>query len=103
MTKLMHPFIRPISRFLSGSLLLLALSPLSPLDAAEPKPAEILRDMKRVADWQIANPSKHKIHDWPQAPFFMGLANLHQVSGEAKYLEALDSFGKQLAYGPGPG
>ena len=58
--------------------------------------------MKRVADWQIANPSKHKIHDWTQAPFFLGLTALHQVSGDAKYLEALDSFGKQLAYGPGP-
>jgi hypothetical protein len=32
----------------------------------------------------------------------MGLSALHQVSGEAKYLEALDSFGKQLSYGPGP-
>lgn len=81
---------------------LFALATLSPLSAADPKPAAILTDMKRVADWQIANPSKHPIHDWTQAPFFMGLANLHQVSGEAKYLEALDSFGKQLAYGPGP-
>lgn len=74
----------------------------SPLAAADPKPDEILRDMKRVADWQIANPSKDPIHRWTQAPFFMGLSSLHQVSGDARYLEALDSFGKQLAYGPGP-
>jgi len=85
-----------------GKLLSLALATVSPLMAADPKPAEILRDMKRVADWQIANPSKHAVHDWTQAPFFLGLASLHQVSGEARYLEALDSFGKQLAYGPGP-
>lgn len=58
--------------------------------------------MKRVADWQIANPSKHEIHDWTQAPYFLGLAGLHQVSGDASYLEALDSFGKSLGYGPGP-
>ncbi|RYD48748.1 MAG: DUF4861 domain-containing protein [Verrucomicrobiaceae bacterium] len=58
--------------------------------------------MKRVADWQIANPSKHPIHDWTQAPFFLGLSSLHQVSGESKYLEALDGFGKKLSYGPGP-
>jgi rhamnogalacturonyl hydrolase YesR len=70
--------------------------------AAEPTPAAILKDMKRVADWQLANPSKHPVHDWTQAPFFLGLANLHQVSGEAAYLTALDGFGKQLAYGPGP-
>ena len=89
-------------RSIFGNLLLLLLTTICPLSAADPQPAEILKDMERVADWQIANPSKHKIHDWTQAPFFLGLANLHQVSGEAKYLEALDSFGRQLAYGPGP-
>jgi unsaturated rhamnogalacturonyl hydrolase len=85
-----------------GKLAIILLATISPLFAADPKPVEILKDMRRVADWQIANPSKHKIHDWTQAPFFMGLAALHQVSGEEKYLEALNSFGKRLAYGPGP-
>lgn len=69
--------------------------------AADPTPAAVLKDMRRVADWQIANPSKHAISDWTQAPFFMGLFNLYQVSGDAKYLKALDGFGKQLNYGPG--
>jgi rhamnogalacturonyl hydrolase YesR len=85
-----------------GKPALLLLATLSPLLAADPTPASILIDMKRVADWQIANPSKHEIHDWTQAPFFLGLTHLHQVSGDARYLEAADSFGKQLAYGPGP-
>lgn len=70
--------------------------------AADPAPAAVVREMKRVADWQLANPSKHRIDDWTQAPFFMGLGNLHQVSGEKAYLDALDGFGKQLSYGPGP-
>ena len=85
-----------------GKLAVVFLATISPLAAADPKPADILKDMKRVADWQIANPSKHPVHHWTQAPFFLGLSALHQVSGDAKYLEALDSFGKQLAYGPGP-
>ena len=89
-------------RSIVGKLAVVLLATISPLAAADPKPADILKDMKRVADWQIANPSKHKIHDWTQAPFFLGLSALHQVSGDTKYLEALDSFGKQLAYGPGP-
>jgi rhamnogalacturonyl hydrolase YesR len=89
-------------RSIFGKSLLFALAIISPLAAADPKPGEILQDMTRVADWQIANPSQHKIYDWTQAPFFLGLSALHQVSGEAKYLEALDSFGKQLSYGPGP-
>jgi unsaturated rhamnogalacturonyl hydrolase len=92
----------PPRRSVFGQFLLLALAIISPLAAADPKPAEILRDMKRVADWQLENPSKHPLHDWTQAPFFMGLGNLHQVSGEKKYLEALDGFGKTLSYGPGP-
>ncbi len=84
------------------SLLLLALASASPSATANPKPNDILRDMKRVADWQLENPSKHPIHDWTQAPFFMGLQNLYQVSKEKTYLEALDQFGKTLHYGPGP-
>jgi unsaturated rhamnogalacturonyl hydrolase len=97
----MHPPIQTHRPFLR-KLLCLAVVAISPLAAAEPKPAEIITDMKRVADWQIANPSKHKVHDWTQAPFFMGLSNLHQVSGDAKYLDALDGFGNQVGYGPGP-
>jgi len=84
------------------SLAIITLAMVSPLNAADPQPKEILQEMKRVADWQIANPSEHAIHDWTQAPFFLGLANLYQVSGDAKYLDALNSFGKQIAYGPGP-
>ncbi len=85
-----------------SKILAVALAASSTLLAADPKPAGIIADMKRVADWQIANPSSHPIHDWTQAPFFLGLSNLNQVSGEAKYLEALDGFGKALSYGPGP-
>jgi unsaturated rhamnogalacturonyl hydrolase len=93
---------RPPRRSIFGKILLLTVVAIVPLRAADPKVGEILTDMKRVADWQIANPSKHKIHDWTQAPFFMGLANLHQVTGDEKYLTALDGFGKTLSYGPGP-
>ena len=85
-----------------GRIFSIASAACGSLFAADPKPAEIINDMKRVADWQLENPSKHPAYDWTQAPFFMGLANLNQVTGEAKYLEALDGFGKQLSYGPGP-
>jgi unsaturated rhamnogalacturonyl hydrolase len=73
-----------------------------PLAAADPQPEAILRDMRRVADWQLANPSAHPLHDWTQAPFFLGLESLHQVSGDARYLAAVEQFGRQLGYGPGP-
>jgi unsaturated rhamnogalacturonyl hydrolase len=96
-----HPF-RPVRRPICGKILLLTLAMVSALTAADPKPDAILREMKRVADWQIANPSKHAVHDWTQAPFFLGLVNLHQVSGEDEYLKSLDSFGQKISYGPGP-
>ena len=51
-----------------GDILLVVLGAISPLAAADPQPAEILTDMRRVVDWQIANPSKH-----------------YQVSGEPNY------------------
>lgn len=63
---------------------------------------QVLVDMKRVADWQLGHPSKHAVHDWTQAPFFLGLANLHQVSKDARYLAALREFGQRVSFGPGP-
>lgn len=93
---------RPLRRPIFGKIVLFTILAIFPLRAADPTTGEILTDMKRVADWQIASPSKHKVHDWTQAPFFMGLANLHQVTGDEKYLTALDGFGKTLSYGPGP-
>ncbi|MEI7955722.1 MAG: glycoside hydrolase family 88 protein [Verrucomicrobiota bacterium] len=92
------PTIPPVWR----TCLLLLLATFSQLAAANPAPETVLKDMRRVADWQLANPSPHPIHDWTQAPFFLGLESLHQVSGDARYLEALKQFGHQLDYGPGP-
>jgi rhamnogalacturonyl hydrolase YesR len=101
----MHPTARPLRpshRSAFGNALLFLLAALAPLTAADPQPAAVLKDMQRVADWQLANPSKHALHDWTQAPFFLGLENLHQVSGDPRYLDALKQFGQQLAFGPGP-
>jgi rhamnogalacturonyl hydrolase YesR len=97
----MNPSITP-RHFSMKNLALICLAIISQALAADPKPAQILEDMKRVADWQLANPSQHPTHHWTQAPFFLGLANFYQVSGDARYREALDGFGKPLSYGPGP-
>ena len=32
------------------------------------KPDQVLAVMKKVADWQMANPSKHSPSGWEQAP-----------------------------------
>ncbi len=101
-TKSSRLFDLSFRRLYLRQVLLAAILPICPLTAADLKPAEIIQDMKRVADWQIENPSEHEIHDWTQTPYFMGLFNLHQVSGDGKYLAAVDGFGAQLNYGPGP-
>ncbi|MES2476385.1 MAG: glycoside hydrolase family 88 protein [Verrucomicrobiota bacterium] len=98
----MHTPFFPSPRFLPGKILLGILIAVTAAGAAELKPDAIVKEMCRVADWQLATPSKHALHDWTQAPFFLGLHHLQQVSGDAKYAEALDGFGQQLSYGPGP-
>lgn len=94
----MIPTTHLMIRSLSAAAGLLLSLPLH----ARMEPAEVIRDMKRVADWQLANPSKHAPHDWTQAPFFLGLFNLHQVSGDSRYLDGLNEFGVKTSYGPGP-
>ncbi len=78
-----------------------AFTSLTPSGTAAPTVESVTSQMKRVADWQLDHPSKHPITDWTQAPFYLGLVNLHQVTGEAKYLEAVDGYGKRAGYGPG--
>lgn len=58
--------------------------------------------MRRVADWQIAHPSKHVTTDWTQAPYFSGLMALYRVSDDAKYLDAMIGFGEKNDWKLGP-
>jgi rhamnogalacturonyl hydrolase YesR len=78
----------------------LALFPAT-LPAAAPDEGKVMAEMRRVADWQLANPSKHPVTDWTQAPFYLGLLDLAQVGGGEKYQEAVKAFGSGVAFGPG--
>ena len=72
----------------------------APLQAAEPTASDITADMKRVANWQLANPPKHPARDWTQAPFYLGLAELSEVSEDPSYLDILATFGEISSYKP---
>ena len=66
-----------------------AVAPPSSIQAAiqtATQPAAPLEVMKRAADWQLANPSRHPPYDWTQAAFFTGVMALGDVSGDPKYL-----------------
>jgi len=86
---------------LTAAIFASALSASTEASVKPPTPDNVVHAMKRVADWQIANPSKHHITNWTQAPFFIGLSNLYQVSGEKQYLEALEGFGQKAQFSPG--
>lgn len=64
-------------------------------------PVEAAAAMKRVADWQLANPSKRALTDWVVAPLYLGLLDLHRVTGDAKYLQAVKQAGEQSDWQPG--
>ena len=59
--------------------------------------------MIRVADWQLANPSRHKLWQWHQAPFWASLHALAPLSPEpAKYLDAIARTGEANEWNHGP-
>jgi len=69
--------------------------------SAEIKPAPVLTVMQKVADWQLANPSKHKTTDWTQGAGYAGMMALAGISGDAKYREAMYAMGETNGWQPG--
>jgi rhamnogalacturonyl hydrolase YesR len=84
----------------------IASSPQLPPKAREAasvqSPEQILSTMKRVADWQIANPSSVEPRDWIVAPYYIGLLALHKVSGDEKYKNAVIQQAEANGWQPGP-
>jgi len=57
--------------------------------------------MRRVADWQLANPKrkqdKQDIHilDWHYAAFFIGLMDLYELTADERYIREMYNIGKR--------
>lgn len=64
--------------------------------------AEDLKLMERVADWQLAHPSKHATTDWTQAAFYDGVMALAQISESPRFLEAMIKVGEGNEWKLGP-
>jgi rhamnogalacturonyl hydrolase YesR len=60
----------------------------------EIKPIAILNVMQRVADWQLANPSKHRPTDWTQGAGDAGFMALAGISSNPKYRDAMLAMGE---------
>jgi unsaturated rhamnogalacturonyl hydrolase len=59
------------------------------INSSDITPQTVLGVMQRVADWQLANPSKHSPTDWTQGAGDAGMMALAGISGDAKYRDAM--------------
>ncbi len=50
--------------------------------------------MRRVADWQLANPSRHKTTDWTHGALYAGMMALAGITEDPKYAEAMARVGE---------
>jgi unsaturated rhamnogalacturonyl hydrolase len=59
--------------------------------------------MTAVADWQLQNPSSHKLWEWHQAPFWASLYALAPLSRDPKrYYDAMRATGEANEWNHGP-
>jgi len=66
----------------------------------EMRPGEIRSVMAKVADWQLANPSKHHTADWTHGALFAGMTAWAQMADNETYYEALSGFGEKNNWRP---
>lgn len=78
-----------------------AVTSAAPLSAAI-TPQAVLAAMERAADWQLANPSRHRPTDWTQAVGYNGIMALAGISASPKYRDAMVSMGENNGWQLGP-
>ncbi|HYG25113.1 MAG TPA: glycoside hydrolase family 88 protein [Verrucomicrobiae bacterium] len=71
----------------------------NPADLA---PAAVLSIMERVADWQLANPSRHRQTDWTQGAGDAGFMALARLSSSPRFEEAMIRKGETNEWQLGP-
>jgi rhamnogalacturonyl hydrolase YesR len=64
--------------------------------------AAILNAMERVADWQIANPGRHRTTDWTQGALFAGIMALDRISPSSRFREEMARIGGLNEWKLGP-
>lgn len=104
--KTIHPAIRFPRVFGRRLVLTLALASASILEAATVSttiaPPAVLGTIEAVADWQLANPSKHKPTDWTQGAAYAGFMALAGISESPKYRDAMLAMGATNRWLLGP-
>lgn len=57
-------------------------------------PAAVLTVIEKVADWQLANPSKHPPTDWTQGAWYTGMMALAGVADSPRFHDAMMKMGE---------
>lgn len=65
-----------------------------------PKPADVLGQMERVADWQLANPSKQAVTGWVQGAGYTGIMAVADLSSSPRFKEAMTKMGETNEWKP---
>ena len=60
----------------------------------------VLATMKRVANWQLANPSAHRAMDWTQGAYYAGMMALASISDDPRYHDAMMEMGQKNDWKP---
>jgi chondroitin AC lyase len=101
--------LRAVASFVAGLSLLLTgcatKDRSSSRDANLPaacRPVAVLATMERVADWQLANPGKHRTTDWTQGALYAGIMALDTVSPSPRFREAMRRVGEANSWQLGP-
>ena len=63
-------------------------------------PQSVLATLRRVADWQLAQPAKHATDDWTYGALYAGMMALAEVADDAKYDDAMVAMGRDHAWKP---
>jgi len=58
--------------------------------------------MERVAEWQLANPSKHVATDWTQGAGYTGMMALSRISKDPRFRQAMITMAEGNRWKPGP-
>jgi len=93
-----------LSRHLAAaaSLFVFHLPSFAQTSQSDLTPQNVLAMMQRVADWQLAHPSKHQTTDWTQGAGDAGFMALAGISGDPKYRNAMLAMGETNHWQLGP-
>ncbi|HKW47543.1 MAG TPA: glycoside hydrolase family 88 protein [Gemmatimonadaceae bacterium] len=62
--------------------------------SSTPRPDDVLSVMQRVADWQLAHPSKHDPATWTQCAGYTGFMALAAISSDTRFHDAMLRMGQ---------